>query len=101
METQIIPESTDEIIRREAEKDRLLEPAFAGGMLQVGEEVASFHVEGRLSVSGGEAEIYLCSKGGENFVLKYYYAKKPNLEVLEKIKAFSHQNINSILDYGE
>ena len=100
METQIIVESADGI-QGEAGENRVFETALAGGMLQPGEDTGGYHIEGKLSASGGEAEIYLCKKNGESFVLKYYYSKKPNLEVLEKVRAFSHQNINSILDYGE
>jgi len=95
METQIISVSTKEI------NDTNVKTALAGGMLQTGEEVGSFRVDRLLSTSGGEAEVYLCTRGGENFVLKYYYTKKPNREVEEKIKSFSHKNIISILDYGE
>jgi serine/threonine protein kinase/tetratricopeptide (TPR) repeat protein len=76
-------------------------PALTGGMLQTGEEVGGFRVDRLLSTSGGEAEVYLSKKGGENYVLKYYYTKKPNSEVEEKIKSFSHKNIISILGYGE
>ena len=101
METQIIPESTGDIIKMNSEKDRAPGIALVGGMLRPGEEIGGFRVDGLLSASGGEAEIYLCTKNGKNFVLKYYYTKKPNAEVEEKIKSLSHQNIISILDYGE
>jgi len=101
METRIIPEPADKTIRIDIEKDRATEAALAGGMLKPGEEVGGVRVDGLLSTSGGEAEVYLCTKGDENFVLKYYYAKKPNMEVEGKIKSISHQNIISILDCGE
>jgi serine/threonine protein kinase len=101
METQIIRESTVEITSNDARKDRTSENALAGGMLRSGEEVGGFRIDRLLSAAGGEAEVYLCLKGGEYCVLKYYYTKKPNTEVEEKIKTFSHQNIISILDYGE
>jgi serine/threonine protein kinase/tetratricopeptide (TPR) repeat protein len=94
METQIISEQTDE-------KGRAPETTLAGGMLRPGEEIGGFRVDGLLSATGGEAEVYLCTKGGKNFVLKYYYVKKPNIEIEEKLKSFSHRNIISILDYGE
>jgi len=98
METQVItlPSGDD---KEEAERSRTL--GLAGGMLQSGEKVGEFQIEGKLSVSGGEAEIYLCLKDNERYILKYYYTKRPNLEVLDRIKSFTHQNINSILDYGE
>jgi len=99
METQIISGPTklinDPIVKNAPEA------ALAGGMLQTGEEVGGFRVDRLLSLSGGEAEVYLCKKGGDNFVLKYYYTKKPNREVEEKIKSFSHKNIISIMDFGE
>jgi len=99
METQIITLPSDDGTQNNVESNP--NPGLTGGMLQPGEKVGEFQIEGKLSVSGGEAEIYLCAKGSERFVLKYYYTKKPNLEVLDKIKSFSHQNINTILDYGE
>jgi serine/threonine protein kinase/tetratricopeptide (TPR) repeat protein len=74
---------------------------LSGGMLRAGENVGAYCIEGLISTSGSEAEIYLCSKNDEHFVLKYYYTKKPNLEVVEKIQSLSHQNIISILHYGE
>jgi serine/threonine protein kinase len=99
METQIITGSSDENIHLDAEKDKAA--AVAGGMLRPGENIAGYAVERLISTAGGEAEIYLCAKGGDNFALKYYYTKKPNTEVIEKIKAFSHPDIISILEYGE
>jgi serine/threonine protein kinase/tetratricopeptide (TPR) repeat protein len=101
METQIILEPAGKTVRIDIGKDRAPETALTGGMLSPGEEIGDFRVDGLLSLSGGEAEAYLCTKGGETFVLKYYYAKKPDSEVEEKIKSISHQNIISILDYGE
>jgi serine/threonine protein kinase len=100
METQIIPEST-KIIRSDTEKDRATEAVLTGGMLRSGEEVRGFRVGGLLSTSGGEAEVYLCTKDGEKYVLKYYYVKKLNSEAEEKLKSLSHPNIMKILDYGE
>jgi len=99
METEVITLTSGQKKNNESEVNLAL--GLTGGMLQSGEEVGEFRIEGKLSASGGEAEIYLCKKGNERFILKYYYTKKPNLEVLVKIKSFSHQNINSILDYGE
>jgi len=100
METQIIPEPT-KIIGSNTEKDRMPETALTGGMLMPGEEIKGFRVDGLLSASGGEAEVYLCTKDGEKYVLKYYYTKKPDSEAEDKIKSLSHPNIIKILDYGE
>ncbi|GBU29647.1 serine/threonine protein kinase [Treponema sp. R8-4-B8] len=99
METQIIPGQTEVIKVKNSEYAS--QTALSGGMLRSGEEVGGFIVDRLLSVSGGEAEVYLCTKGGDNFVLKYFYTKKANREAEEKIKSFSHQNIISILDCGE
>jgi serine/threonine protein kinase/tetratricopeptide (TPR) repeat protein len=101
METQIIPDSANKNNKRGLGKDRVSEAEISGGMLRPGEEVGGFRVDRLIAASGSEAEIYLCAKGKENYVLKYYYTKKPNIEVEEKIKSFSHQNIISVLDYGE
>jgi len=99
METQVITGSTGVNINKNTENTIIT--ALSGGMLRSGEEVRGFRVDGLITTTGGEAEVYLCSKGGENFVLKYYYTKKANREAEEKIKSFSHQNIISILDCGE
>jgi len=99
METQIISGPTEVITNKNVEFAS--GSVLLGGMLRPGEEVGGVRVDSLLSTSGGEAEIYLCKKGGENFVLKYYYTKKANREAEEKIKSFSHQNIISILDCGE
>jgi len=99
METQIISGSTDVITNKNTVN--VSETLFAGGMLRSGEKVGGFQVERSLAASGGEAEVYLCNKGGENFVLKYYYTKKTNREAEERIKSFSHRNIISIQDCGE
>jgi len=99
MDTQIISGPTDVITNKNVENTSVT--AFTGGMLRSGEEVGGFHVDRLIAASGGEAEVYLCTKSGENFVLKYYYTKKANREAEEKIKSFSHQNIISILDCGE
>jgi len=106
METQIISGPTVVISNKNTENATVA--ALSGGMLCPGEEVGSFRVDRLIATSGGEAEIYLCTsrqaqgtKGGENFVLKYYYTKKANREAEEKLKSFSHQNIISILDCGE
>jgi hypothetical protein len=69
METQIIAGSTKLV--NETNDKNAPEAAFAGGMLQTGEEVGGFRVERLLSKSGGEAEVYICKKGDENYVLKY------------------------------
>jgi len=95
METQIISGSKSEIVSKNSEN------ALAGGMLRPGEEIKGFRIDGLLSTSGGEAEVYLCKKDGKDFVLKYYYTKKANREAEEKLKSFSHQNILSIQDHGE
>ncbi|MDR2730016.1 MAG: protein kinase [Treponema sp.] len=99
METQVIPESVNKNIKRDAEIDRAPVAVLAGGMLRPGEEVGGFRVDRLLSASGAEAEVYLCAKDNENYILKYYYTKKPNME--DKIKSLSHQNIISILADGE
>jgi len=101
METQIISGLKTEIINKNIKNENAPETTLAGGMLRSGEEVKGFRVDRLLAVSGGEAEVYLCKKGGKDYVLKYYYAKKANREAEEKLKSFSHQNIISILDYGD
>ncbi|GBU29639.1 hypothetical protein R84B8_03212 [Treponema sp. R8-4-B8] len=113
METQIISDVANGISNKNTKKENAPETTLAGGMLRPGEEVKSYRVDRLLSASGGEAEVYLCTKGalctqgalftqgGKNFVLKYFYTKKANREAEEKIKSFSHENIISILDSGE
>ena len=73
----------------------------SGGLLQSGENAGGWELRKLLSVSGGEAEIYLCSRDGKDAVLKYYHTTKPKDEVTDKIRALSHPNIISTLDSGE
>jgi serine/threonine protein kinase/tetratricopeptide (TPR) repeat protein/uncharacterized protein YgiM (DUF1202 family) len=75
--------------------------ASAGAMLQPGEIVAGYTVKERLPASGGEAEVYVCTKDGEPYALKYYYTRKTETEVIDKIKKITHPGIVSIMDSGE
>jgi serine/threonine protein kinase/tetratricopeptide (TPR) repeat protein len=75
--------------------------ASSGAMLQPGEIVAGYTVRERLPASGGEAEIYVCTKDGEQYALKYYYTRKTETEVIDKIKKITHPGIVSIMDSGE
>jgi tetratricopeptide (TPR) repeat protein len=72
-----------------------------GGTLQSGENAGGWELRKMLSSSGGEAEIYLCSRDGKDAVFKYYHTIKPKGEVTDKIRALSHPNIISTLDSGE
>jgi tetratricopeptide (TPR) repeat protein/serine/threonine protein kinase len=102
METVIIGTTTDDQIRNEVERERQAEQKSSGGLLQAGETVGGYAVQSRLPSSGGEAEIYLCAgTDGQTRVLKYYYTKQPNPEVVEKIKSFSSPDIIKLLEYGE
>jgi len=86
METQIISGPTEVITNKNVEFAS--GSVLLGGMLRPGEEVGGVRVDSLLSTSGGEAEIYLCKKGGENFVLKYYYTKKANREAEAHIRTY-------------
>jgi formylglycine-generating enzyme required for sulfatase activity/serine/threonine protein kinase len=75
--------------------------ASSGAMLQPGEIVSGYTVKERLPASGGEAEVYVCTKAGEPYALKYYYTRKTETEVIDKIKKITHPGIVSIMDSGE
>jgi serine/threonine protein kinase/Flp pilus assembly protein TadD len=100
METQVlngIDGGQTQIITRE-EPGRVVS---SGAMLQPGEIVAEYTVKERLPASGGEAEVYVCTKDGEQYALKYYYTRKTETEVIDKIKKITHPGIVSIMSSGE
>jgi serine/threonine protein kinase len=100
MATQIldgIDGGQTQIIARE-EQDRAVP---SGAMLQPGETVAGYTVKERLPASGGEAEVYVCAKDGKPYALKYYYTRKTETEVIDRIKQITHPGIVSVIDSGE
>jgi serine/threonine protein kinase len=101
MDTQILTNAT-EVIREPAERQNSAN-AGTGGFLQTGEIVQGYVVQKFLSSQGGEAEIYLCVKDNQNYVLKYYYTRSPDQEILQKLFSFSggHPNIVSYIDAGK
>lgn len=68
--------------------------------------IDGFHVDSRLDIVSGEADIYLCSRvkgnSGKSFLLKYYRrenAVKP--DVIEKLKTVSSPCVAPIEGFGE
>ncbi len=68
--------------------------------------IDKFHVDSRLDIVSGEADIYLCSrvndKSGKSFLLKYHRrenAVKP--DVIEKLKAVNSPYVAKIEGFGE
>ncbi|MCF0160329.1 MAG: hypothetical protein HUJ99_06020, partial [Bacteroidaceae bacterium] len=53
-----------------------------------------------LSSNSGEAEIYLVSQGGTSYVLKIYFSKSPQMEMLRIVSNMHFEMIVNILDYG-
>jgi serine/threonine protein kinase len=100
METQILSSATDQV-REQAKQDKNVQESSIGGLLQVNEEIAGYKIVNRMATATGEAEIYLCSKDAEQFVLKYYYTTQPKHEVIEKLKSFRHPDIVSLIEYGD
>lgn len=71
-----------------------------------GHTLDKFHVDSRLDIVSGEADIYLCSrvndKSGKRFLLKYYRrenAVKP--DVIEKLKAVNSPYVAKVEGFGE
>ena len=57
----------------------------------------SYNVEKILSLSSGEAEVYLLSRGDQKVVFKWYYQTfKPKGEILDKLRALQHPDIVNI-----
>lgn len=55
----------------------------------------------KISETTTEAQIYLITNGSEKFILKYYYPfVKPKIEIIEKVRGFSHPDIIKVVDYG-
>lgn len=55
----------------------------------------------KISETTAEAQIYLLANGDEKYILKYYYPfVKPKIEIIEKVRGFSHPDIIKVVDYG-
>ncbi len=68
--------------------------------------IDKFHVDSRLDIVSGEADIYLCSrvndKSGKSFLLKYYRrenAVKP--DVIKKLKTVNSPYVAKVEGFGE
>lgn len=73
----------------------------SGGLLTSGENINSYIVDSKFAADSGEAEIYICKKNGQKYVLKYYFNCKPKTEVIEKLKNFHNSDIVSLYEFGE
>lgn len=71
------------------------------GLLAIGEGINSYTIKSRIPSDSGEAEIYLCEKQNQTYVLKYYFNCKPKTEVIEKLKGFRNPDIVTLYDFGE
>ncbi|MDR2078808.1 MAG: WG repeat-containing protein, partial [Treponema sp.] len=104
METQILTSATDQVREEAAQMEQRQDAVNAGtgGFLQAGETLQGYCIQKRLSSAGGEAEIYLCTKDNQNYVLKYFYTRSPDPEILEKLFSFSseHSDIIAYIDSG-
>ncbi|MFP3041680.1 tetratricopeptide repeat-containing serine/threonine-protein kinase [Treponema primitia] len=100
MQTEILKSPTDQI-KEQAEQDKNAQAMSIGGLLQVNEEISGYKIVNRMATASGEAEIYICSRDAEQFVLKYYYTTRPKAEVIEKLKTFRHSDIVSLIEYGD
>ncbi|MCR5621493.1 MAG: leucine-rich repeat protein [Treponema sp.] len=73
----------------------------------VGDLIGDSHSSGRykilsqLPADSGEAEIYVCKKGGTEYILKYYISHTPDSEALEKLKALDNPHILKVYESGE
>jgi serine/threonine protein kinase len=104
MQTEILPSPTDQIREQAAlGRQQNASRAGTGGLLQTGETVQGYVIQKLLSSEGGEAEIYLCTKDYQNYVLKYFYTRSPDFEILQKLFLFSgkHPDIVSYIDGGQ
>jgi len=71
------------------------------GSLQKGENLKGYIVDSLLSVSSGEAEIFIGNKNKETAVIKYYYPNfKPKEDILQKIHKLNHPDIITLHEYG-
>ncbi|MDR0908444.1 MAG: protein kinase [Spirochaetaceae bacterium] len=100
METQILNNTTAQI-EEAALNDRQNQLAIpSADLLQAGEAVNGWTISEKLKTDSGEAEIYLCKKDKDIAIFKYYYNKKPKLEVMKKLKALNQPNIIELIEYG-
>lgn len=68
--------------------------------------ISEFHIDSRLDIVSGEADIYLCSgtsdHSGKKFILKYYHRKDAlKQDVLEKLKTVTSPFVAPVEGYGE
>ena len=68
--------------------------------------IDGFHIDAKLDIVSGEADLYLCSRAGENsegtYLLKYYRRKnavKP--EVVEQLRTVQSPNVAPVEGFGE
>lgn len=73
------------------------------GVLPSGIEIAGrYQVEGELTVSGGEADVFFCrdKEADRKVAVKVYRAEiRPKEELLEKLKGFDHENLIRLLNF--
>lgn len=71
------------------------------GLLSENEVINSYIIKNRMNTNSGEAEVYICEKDNQKYVLKYYYNLTPKYEILEKLKGIGNPDIVSLYEYGE
>jgi serine/threonine protein kinase len=93
MQTTVLPINNTEPINSELNS--------YNGLLSIGESLNSYIIKSKVISDSGEAEIYLCEKDNQTYVLKYYFNCKPKTEVIEKLKNIRNPDIVSLYEFGE
>ncbi len=71
-----------------------------------GQTLGAFHIDSKMDIPSGEADIYLCSNvsfhSSDKFILKYYRRENAvKQEVIEKLKSVQSPYVAPVSDYGE
>ena len=78
------------------------EPLVSRTHVSLGTVIKGYVLTGVIAENTGEASLFLCEKGGANYVAKIYHRdKKPKPEILVALKAIASPYVISVIEDGE
>ena len=106
-----LPEKTDNVksgVTLRVSEETVIASGLSKALDRPGIENNTYDLNGKtyklikkISDSTTEAQIYLTTRDGEKYILKYYYPfVKPKKKIIEKLRSFAHPDIVSVVDYG-
>ena len=71
-------------------------------LLEKGAVVEGWHIEDKIPVESGEADVYIASKGSDKAVIKYYHVgRKPKEEILKRIEGINNTHVIKVFEHGK